>query len=86
MARYKILIRKSVYKDIDKVPKKDIKRILDGIAGLAENPRPPQSKKLSGEEKYRLRCGSYRVLYEIQDEILLVYIVRARHRKEVYRP
>ncbi len=86
MARYKILIRKSVYKDIDKVPKKDIKRILDGIAGLAENPRPPQSKKLSGEEKYRLRCGSYRVLYEIQDEVLLVYIVRARHRKEVYRP
>jgi mRNA interferase RelE/StbE len=85
MANYNILIRKSVYKDFDRIPKKDVKRIIKAIGKLAEDPRPPQSKKLSGEDKYRLRCGSYRVIYEIQDDKLIVYVVKARHRKDVYR-
>ncbi|MBD3278486.1 MAG: type II toxin-antitoxin system mRNA interferase toxin, RelE/StbE family [Candidatus Aegiribacteria sp.] len=85
MAKYRILIRKSVYKDLDRIPKKDVKRIISAIGKLQDNPRPTQSKKLSGEDKYRLRCGSYRVIYEIKDDALVVYVVKARHRKDVYK-
>lgn len=85
MASYEIVFRKSVRKDLDPIPKRDVRRILADIAELASNPRPPQSRKLSGSEKYRLRCGTYRVLYEIQDQILVVCVVKVGHRREVYR-
>ncbi len=85
MAKYRVFIRKSVYKDLDRIPKKDVSRIVKVIGALSEDPRPPQSKTLSGEEKYRLRCGVYRIVYEIQDEKLIVCVVRARHRRDVYR-
>ncbi|MBN1435340.1 type II toxin-antitoxin system RelE/ParE family toxin [Candidatus Fermentibacterales bacterium] len=85
MASYRILIRESVYKDIDRIPKKDVGRIVRAIESLADDPRPVQSRKLSGEEKYRLRCGSCRVLYEIRPEELVVCVVRARHRRDAYR-
>lgn len=84
MAKYKILVRESVYKDTARIPKKHLQRIIKAISDLAEEPRPPQSRKLSGEEKYRLRCGSYRVIYEIRDTELIISVVRVRHRKEVY--
>jgi mRNA interferase RelE/StbE len=61
MASYEIRFRKSVSKDLDPVPKRDVQRIVAAIAALADNPRPSQSRKLSGSEKYRLRCGVYRV-------------------------
>lgn len=86
MVKYRILIRKSVYKDIERIPKKSLQRIVKAISSLADEARPPQSRKLSGEEKYRLRSGSYRILYEIRDNELIICIVRVRHRKEVYRP
>jgi len=85
MAKYEIQFRKSVSKDLNPIPKRDVERILDAIAALADEPRPPQSLKLSGAEKYRLRCGVYRILYEIQDAILLVCVVKVGHRKDVYR-
>jgi mRNA interferase RelE/StbE len=85
MAQYKVIIRKSVSKDLKRIPRKDVQRILKAIKTLSQNPRPLQSKKLSGEEKYRLRCGVYRVLYEIHDKELIVCIVRTRHRRDVYR-
>lgn len=85
MAGYKIVAAQSVYNDLDGIPKSDVIRIVTAIEALAEDPRPPQSRKLSGEEKYRLRCGVYRVLYEIRDNELVVLVVRARHRKDVYR-
>ena len=85
MARYEVRFRKSVAKDLDPIPKRDVQRILKAIEALAGEPRPPQSRKLSGAEKYRLRCGVYRVLYEIQDEVLLVCVVRVAHRKDTYR-
>ena len=85
MAKYEIVLRKSVRKDLEPIPKRDVQRILADIAELANNPRPPQSCKLSGSEKYRLRCGAYRVLYEIQDAILIVCVVKVGHRREVYR-
>lgn len=85
MAKYEIVLRKSVQKDLDPIPKRDLKRILAAIAELANDPQPPQSRKLSGSEKYRLRCGVYRVLYEIHEDILIVCIVKVGHRRDIYR-
>lgn len=85
MANYSIVFKKSVAKDLDRIPQKDVKRILKAIEALADNQRPPQSKKLSGDEKYRLRSGVYRILYEILDDQLIVTVVKVAHRKDVYR-
>lgn len=85
MANYKIVFRKSVSKDLQPMPKKDVRRILDAIASLAENPRPPQAKKLSGQEYYRLRQGNYRILYTIENDELIICIVKIGHRREIYR-
>jgi len=85
MGRYKIVVRKSVSKDLEGLPKKDVGRIVRAIRGLSDEPRPPQAKKVSGEEKYRLRCVVYGIIYEIEDEQLVVCVVRARHRRDVYR-
>ncbi|MFA7158306.1 MAG: type II toxin-antitoxin system RelE/ParE family toxin [Kiritimatiellia bacterium] len=85
MARYEVRFRKSVSKDLDPIPRKDVQKIITAIGALADDPRPSQSRKLSGSEKYRLRCGVYRVLYEIQDDVLIVCVVKVGHRKDVYR-
>ncbi len=85
MASYEVRVRQSVSKDLDPIPKRDVQRIVSAIAALADDPRPPQSTKLTGSEKHRLRCGVYRILYEIQDEVLVVCVVRVAHRKDVYR-
>ena len=85
MAAYKLFFKKSVQKDFDAIPKKDLKRILDRIAALAENPRPKGCEKLTGQERYRLRQGRYRIVYSIQDDELTVWVVRVGHRKDIYR-
>lgn len=85
MARYEVRLRKSVGKDLDPIPRRDVQRIVAAIAALADDPRPPQSLKLSGSERYRVRCGTYRILYEIQDALLVVCVVKVGHRREVYR-
>lgn len=85
MASYEIRFRKSVSKDLGPIPKRDIRRIVAAIADLAGNPRPPQARKLTATDKYRLRCGVYRVLYEIQDDVLVVCVVKVGHRRGVYR-
>ena len=85
MAEYEIVFRKSVAKDLDRIPKRDVKRILKAIRSLADDPRPPQSRKLTGDDKYRLRCGVYRVLYTIEDDRFIVCVVKVRHRRDAYR-
>jgi mRNA interferase RelE/StbE len=85
MESYKILVKKSVSKDLKKIPKKDVLRILETVKSLAQDPRPPQSKKLSGQERYRLRQGSYRILYSIEDEKLVVHVVKVGNRRDVYK-
>ena len=85
MAEFKIFFKKSVWKDFESIPKKDLRKILQRIDLLAENPRPPGSQKLSGQEKYRIRQGRYRIVYSIQDDELTVWIVRVAHRKDIYR-
>ncbi len=85
MARYKLSFRRSVRKDFDRIPKRDLVKILGRIELLAEDPRPPGSKKLSYAERYRLRQGNYRIIYSIQDEELTVWVVKVGHRSDVYR-
>ncbi len=85
MAAYKIFFKRSVEKDLKSTPKNDLRRILDCIDMLAENPRPPGSEKLSGLERYRVRQGQYRIVYSIQDDELTVWVVTIGHRKDVYR-
>ncbi len=85
MAKYKILIKKSVEKDLLIIPKKDVKKILKIIKSLAENPYPSNMKKLSHQEKYRIRYRQYRILYQIENEILTIYIIKIAHRKDVYQ-
>lgn len=85
MASYKIEIKKSAAKEIEKLPKHEIKKIVEKIQSLSDDPRPQQSKKLSADERYRVRVGNYRILYEIQDDVLIVYVVKVGHRKDVYQ-
>lgn len=85
MARYKILFRDSVAKDLSGLPKNDVRRILDKIEKLGTEPRPQGCEKLSGDEKYRVRQGNYRIIYSIQDGELTVWVVKVGHRKDVCR-
>jgi mRNA interferase RelE/StbE len=85
MGKYRVVFRKSVSKDLRAYPKKDIKRILQCTRSLAEEPRPHGCEKLSGQERYRIRLGVCRIIYEIQDDVLTVVVVKVGHRLEVYR-
>lgn len=85
MASYKLSFKQSVAKDLRRIPKDDVARILKRIDMLAENPRPPGSEKLSGQERYRVRQGVYRIIYEIVDGALLVTVVKVGHCREVYQ-
>ncbi len=85
MAQYSIQFKASVRKDLRKIPKKDVLKILTKIESLADNPLPPQAEKLSGDDKYRIRQGNYRILYQIEDDILLITVVKVGHRRDVYR-
>ena len=85
MASYSLLIKASAAKELEAMPKKDRTRLAAKIGGLATNPRPPGSEKLSGEEKYRVRQGDYRILYLIEGANSTVTIVKIGHRREVSR-
>ena len=85
MANYDLLIKQSVGKELEKLPRKDRIRTSRKIQELAFEPRPHGCEKLSAEEKYRIRQGNYRVVYSIDDEKRVVLIVKIGHRKEVYR-
>ena len=85
MASYKLVFKKSVSKDLRPIPKKDVARILQRMEQLQENPRPVGSEKLSGQDRYRVRQGPYRIIYEVADELLVVTVVKVGHRKHVYK-
>lgn len=84
MASYRLLFRKSVAKDLRRIPGPDRARILERVDALAEEPRPPGCEKLSGQERYRVRQGRYRILYEITDHALIVTVVKNTHRRHAY--
>ena len=87
MASYKLVIKKSAAKELENVAgKKDRERLVARIRGLAANPRPAGAEKPSGvRDKYRIRQGDFRILYEIEDDVLTVYVVKIADRKDVYR-
>jgi len=85
MGRYRLLVKKSVARDLRAIPKKDVRRILKRIETLTVNPRPNGCEKLTDQERYRVRQGSYRIIYEVQDDALVVVVVKVGHRKNVYR-
>jgi mRNA interferase RelE/StbE len=86
MVSYRIEIKSSAAKELEKLPRKMIPRFVTVINGLAENPRPQGVKKLVGFERtYRIRVGDYRILYDIFEKKLIIEIIRIRHRKDVYK-
>lgn len=85
MASFEIFFKESVWKDLKKIPKKDVRKILKKIERLGDDPRPCGCEKLTGQERYRIRQGRYRILYSIQDIELTVWVVKVGHRSDVYR-
>ena len=86
MGRYKLVIKASAVKELRAIPnKRDRQRIVKRILGLETDPRPPGSQKLSGRERYRIRQGQYHIVYAIEKDELVVYVVKIGHRKDVYR-
>jgi mRNA interferase RelE/StbE len=85
MAGYELFFKKSVWKELKKIPNVDLKKILSRIEELGINPRPTGCEKLTGHGLYRIRQGNYRIVYSIQDNELTVWVIKVGHRKDVYR-
>jgi mRNA interferase RelE/StbE len=85
MAAYKIFFRQSVLKDLAKIPKRELQRIIKRIENLATDPRPRECEKISGQDRFRIRQGSYRIVYSVQDDELTIWVVKIGHRRDIYR-
>ena len=84
-ASYKIVIKRSAERELRAIQRPDLDRVVNRIRGLANHPRPPGSEKLSGEERYRVRQGDYRIIYAVDETLQTVEVVKIGHRREVYR-
>lgn len=85
MASYRVRVKRSAVKELEALSLKDRRRVARRIQRLADQPRPPECEKLSGQEKYRLRQGDYRILYAVDDPESTVTVVKIGHRRDVYR-
>ena len=86
MGKYRLIISNTAQKSLHKLPKKDLLHVLRVLETLAINPYPAGCRKLSGEEHvFRIRIGRYRVIYEIDGDELIVWVLKIGHRKDVYR-
>ena len=85
MASYKLYFRKSAAKELEKLPKAVLQKVIIKIELLTKEPRPAGSEKLAGLELYRIRQGDYRVVYSIQDNDLTIWIIKIGHRKLAYK-
>lgn len=85
MANYKILIKPSAVKELQKISSPDFDRITDKIRKLSSDPRPKGCEKLSHEEKYRIRQGNYRIIYLIDNDHREINIYKIGHRRDVYK-
>ena len=83
--RYRVILPKSVQKELDRLPDDVVRRILARLAELETNPRPADVKKLKGRSAWRIRVGDYRVIYEIRDRELQILVITVGHRREIYR-
>ena len=85
MASYELVFKKSVAKDLRSIPKKDVARILQRIEALRDDLRGEGCLKLSAQERYRVRQGVYRIVYEIRENDLVVMVVKISHRSAIYK-
>ena len=85
MARYEIFFKESVWKDVQKIFRTELRKSISRIGKLADNPRPAGGEKLTERELYRIRQGNYRIVYSIQEDELTVWIFKIGYRKDVYR-
>lgn len=82
---YSLVLKRSAEHELRRIHKNDLRRITGRLQGLAQNPRPVGHEKLSGQERYRVRQGDYRIIYSIDDEKQIIEVVKIGHRREVYR-
>ncbi len=82
---YKLSILRRAQKQLAKIPANDYKKIKKTILDLARDPRPPGSKKLKGRDGWRIRQGDFRVIYEIQDDRLIIIVLEVGNRRDIYR-
>lgn len=85
MSRYRIEVRPAALRALRTLDRDVRPRIEGAIALLAEDPRPPASRPLRGRPGYRVRVGDYRIIYTVQDDVLLIVVVTLGHRRDVYR-
>jgi mRNA interferase RelE/StbE len=85
VASYRLVILLAVERQLRRIDSGARKRIDAAILALATHPRPHGYRKLSGSEEYRIRVGDYRILYEIEDAVLRILVVKVGHRRDVYR-
>ncbi len=85
MEKYRILIKKSAAEELARIPKKDLRLVVERIRSLGEEPRPRGCAKLSAQERYRIRQGDYRIVYSVEDAGRTVEIFKVGHRSEIYR-
>ena len=86
MGSYSIVWRDRARKELKRLPKPEIARIITAINSLSDNPHPQGGKKLAGADSiYRIRQGNYRIIYSIENQQLIIDVIRIGHRKEVYR-
>ena len=83
---YRIEIKRSAAKALKKIPKASRKRIVEKIDSLAESPPNPDTTKMKGDNPFhKVRVGDYRIVYEIQEDVLVILVVKIGHRKDIYR-
>lgn len=85
MARYELIYLQSIERDLRRLPKTDVRRILQKTELLRNDPFPPGAIKLAGQDCYRIRQGNYRILYHVDDRRIIVTVVGVGHRSDVYR-
>lgn len=85
MTRYRIEVRPAALRSLRKLDPQVRKRVQGAIALLADDPRPPNSKRLRGRDAFRVRVGDYRIIYTVEDDVLLVVVVTLGHRRDVYK-
>ena len=83
---YRIEVRPAALRALRAIDHRDRGRIQGVIALLAENPRPPGARALRGRDGLRVRVGDYRIIYTVEDDVLLVVVVTLGHRRDVYEP
>jgi mRNA interferase RelE/StbE len=83
--RYRVILPKSVQKELDRLSDDVVRRILARLGQLETNPRPSDVKKLKGRDAWRIRVGDYRVIYEIHERQLEILVITIGHRREIYR-